>query len=360
MSIDVPADQSEDQNNQASPQLPLLDSALELQVTAPEVSSQLEQPQQQQQKQVEPAVASSSSIGSSSAETDPEFGAERMLSRIRTMAPDVNRRPADSGRVPASGSMVAAGGGGNAADGRFWGSSGVSFMRVASRVRIWGSGFFQRQQQEHEQAPQQQQQVEAADSSPFECGEGESGRSSSGVWARLKLRLHHSMAGLFTPPAYLPGGVYYNPPAKSTYELQAVPATGFRAPSAKGLLALGPVRSVLPQPSLRFNSGKWTNPAEAASGNAAAAEKGTNGAAAGPVVGQLVAAEGREIGSVSWLVYGQYFKQIGLLTTGLLTVALFVGQGLALAAEWWLALWAASPTYQQRQVRWVGSQCRWA
>jgi hypothetical protein len=107
----------------------------------------------------------------------------------------------------------------------------------------------------------------------------------------------------------------------------------------------------LQQPSLRFNSGKWTSPAEASNTNAAAAaSKGASGVGAGPL-GQLVAAEGREIGSVSWSVYGQYFKQIGLLTTGLLTMALFAGQGLALAAEWWLALWAATPRYEQRQVR---------
>jgi hypothetical protein len=74
-------------------------------------------------------------------------------------------------------------------------------------------------------------------------------------------------------------------------------------------------------------------------------------------VGQLVAAEAREIGSVSWSVYGQYCKQIGLLTTVLLTAALFAGQGLALAAEWWLALWAASPPSQQQQVRCV--LCAW-
>jgi hypothetical protein len=50
-------------------------------------------------------------------------------------------------------------------------------------------------------------------------------------------------------------------------------------------------------------------------------------------------------------VYGQYCKQIGLVTVALLTVALFAGQGLALAAEWWLALWAASPRADQSNVR---------
>lgn len=238
---------------------------------------------------------------------------------------------------------------------------------------MWGSGFFQGQQQQQLAEPH----GATADVSPCAVSSSKSRAdgSSSGLWARSRLRIYHAVAGLFTPPAYLPGGIYYNPPPAYTLELPTpAPSTaGYRAPSLKGLLALGPVRSVLQQPSLRYSSsGKWMPsadepvsagkpangstaaaaaavavPAEKVAGRAAAA-----GAGAAPV-GQLVAAEAREIGSVSWSVYGQYCKQIGLLTTVLLTAALFAGQGLALAAEWWLALWAASPPSQQQQVRCV-------
>jgi hypothetical protein len=354
MSLDVPEEQQQQQQgevqgDESAQQLPVLTSWPEEAdagdaTAAADASSKAGKPQE---------TASSSSIGSATEDSDQDFGGKSALSRIRTMAPDINKRPADSGRVPlrgSSGSIAAA--------------NGNSFARMASGVRSWGSGFFTHQQQPHSpdgmESPLEQQPRPA----------------ESGVWARLKLRVYHGVAGLFTPPAYLPGGVYYSPPPKSTLELQPVPSSvGFRASSPKGFLSLGPVRSVLAQPSLRFSSSKWLNPAgepsagapslpngNGAAGDAAAAAVAGKGAgnglpsvkgssSGGAPVGQLVAAEGREIGSVSWSVYGQYCKQIGLVTVALLTVALFAGQGFALAAEWWLALWAASPRSDQSNVR---------
>ncbi|KAF6260228.1 P-loop containing nucleoside triphosphate hydrolase protein [Scenedesmus sp. NREL 46B-D3] len=67
----------------------------------------------------------------------------------------------------------------------------------------------------------------------------------------------------------------------------------------------------------------------------------------------LVAAEKRETGSVSWRVYGAYAQQVGLVTSWLMLSALVLGQGVYLAADWWLALWSASPAGQQLQTRWL-------
>jgi hypothetical protein len=353
MSLDVPEEQQQQgevEGSRSASQLPVLTSWPEETdagdaTAAADASSKAGKPQE---------TASSSSIGSATEDSDPDFGGKSALSRIRTMAPDINKRPADSGRLALRGSS-----------GSIAGTNGGTFARMAGGVRSWGSGFFTRQQQQPHSphsmdSPLEQQQRPA----------------ESGMWARLKLQVYHGVAGLFTPPGYLPGGIYYSPPPKTTLELQPVPSSvGFRAASAKGLLSLGPVRSVLAQPSLRFSSSRWLHPAVdpaaggstlansngAAADSAAAAAVGTGAAnglpivkgssAGGAPVGQLVAAEGREIGSVAWSVYGQYCKQIGLVTVALLTVALFAGQGLALAAEWWLALWAASPRADQSNVR---------
>jgi hypothetical protein len=351
MSLDVPSEQqqSEVEGDRSASRLPVPTSWPEEAdagdaTAAADASSE---PGKQQD-----TASSSSSIGSATEDSsDPDFGGKSALSRIRTMAPDINKRPADSGRLPLQGSS-----------GSIAAANGNSFARIASGMRSFGSGFFMRQQQQ----PHSPDGMDSPLDHPSRSAE-------SGVLARLKLQVYHGVAGLFTPPAYLPGGIYYSPPPKSTLELQPVPSSvGFRAPSAKGLLSLGPVRSVLAQPSLRFSSSKWLNPAgeagaasgltndNAAAGDAAAVGgKGvSNGltsikgsSAGGAPVGQLVAAEGREIGSVAWSVYGQYCRQIGLVTVTLLTVALFAGQGFALAAEWWLALWAASPRAEQSKTR---------
>jgi hypothetical protein len=347
MSLDTPTAEQEQQELAQSAALAVPQPATLVASAVPaDASSEAEQ-QQHAGKAV--AGTSSSSLGSSE---DPEDSiAGRMLSRVRTMAPDVNKRPADSGRVQASGSSGSIWAG-NGNDGR------NSFVRAASRLRMWGSGVFQRQQQQQdEQLPQ-----------PIDITPGLAG---GGVWARLKSRVYFSIASLFTPPAYLPGGVYYSPPQQlKALELQpgvqTVPSAVLRGPSLKGLAMLGPVRSLMPHgvAQLTSGSGKWQQGAvnrggaaggtDGIQGAAAGKEVSSNGnavAAAAAPVGQLVAAEGREIGSVSWSVYGQYCKQLGVLTTVLLTCALFAGQGLVLAAEWWLALWANSSPAEQRQSR---------
>lgn len=349
--------------------------------------------QQQQQEGVAGATNASSSNNSSSEvdeSSDPDFG--RVLSRIRTMAPDVNRRPADSGCIPqnsSSGSMLGAAGGAGANNngGGWWAARGASFARVASRVRSMGSGFFSQ--------PSQQQRGggdgdDAGDEWAVEDDSSSRQQQRSSAWARVKLWAYCSIAGLFTPPAYLPGGAYYpsTPPhnngsSSKAVELQsggdaatawagagAAPDGFGRAPSRKGLLLLGPVRSFIQQPSMHFRSGssKWLAGAAAhpaagkaplsnGNGTATVAAKGVSngaaatGAAAAAPVGQLVAAEGREIGSVSWTVYGQYCRQMGLLSAAAIMLALFAGQGLAIAAEWWLALWASAPKAEQSQLQ---------
>jgi hypothetical protein len=67
--------------------------------------------------------------------------------------------------------------------------------------------------------------------------------------------------------------------------------------------------------------------------------------------GQLVAAERRETGSVSWGVYLRYCQQIGYAISVCMLVSLLAGQGVFMAAEWWLSLWAATPPAQQRKTK---------
>lgn len=364
ISLDVPAQQQQ-QQDQVQPQLQTqtqLQHLSSLDLGAHDERTVAGVPADAQ-KEAAAAYGNSSSAddavehsSDSSGDLDPQFG--RVLSRVRTMAPDVNKRPADSGRLPlsSSGSVLAATSSGKLG---WWVNSRNSFARAASRVRSWGSGVFT-------QRPQQpaDDELELEESG---CG---SYTRPSGLWARTKLHAYLAVAGLFTPPAYLPGGTLYRPPPSgSGAELPAAPI-GFKSPSRKGLALLGPVRSLMPQPSLRFSSsGRWADPAHEAAGSGkhglrkdpaavgggasitAAAGGKAGGASAAAVSGQLVAAETREIGSVSWSVYGEYCKQMGLLTTLLLVAALFAGQGFALAAEWWLALWASAPRSEQSKAK---------
>lgn len=355
MSLDVPDEQqqqqvSEQQDGQSQPAEPLQQ---QLHPGAEQAAAERVQLGQQLPQQRVAGSSNSSDrskpAGSSegSEEVDPVFGAEPMLSHVRTMAPDINKRPADSGRLPAH----------PVSDGRNM-RSGNSFVRAASQLRLWGSGFFQQRPQQREQAADEDATPESSDSSQQPGSQGS-------MWARLRHRAYLACAGLFTPPAYLPGGVHYSPPEPASIELPMAPA-GYRAPSRKGLATLGPVRSMIAQPSLLFSSsGRWSHPAgiepvgKTGLANGVAAQTTANGkqgqpgssrdgaAAAAAASGQLVATEGREIGSVSWSVYGQYCKQMGLLTTVLLVGALIAGQGCLLSAEWWLALWSSSPPADQ-------------
>jgi len=350
MSLDVPDEQqqqqqvSEQQDGQPQPSEPLQ----QLHPAAAEGAQPRQQlPQQRVAGSSDSSDRSKPAGGSEgSEEVDPVFGAEPMLSHVRTMAPDINKRPADSGRLPAH----------LGTDGHNM-RSGNSFARAASQLRLWGSGFFQ-------QRPQQRQQTADEDATPESSDSSQQPSSRGSMWAQLRHQAYLACAGLFTPPAYLPGGAHYSPPEPASIELPMAPA-GYRAPSRKGLAALGPVRSMIAQPSLLFSSsGRWSHPAGIepvgkpglANGDAQTTANGKQGqpgssrdraAAAAAASGQLVATEGREIGSVSWSVYGQYCKQMGLLTTALLVGALIAGQGCLLAAEWWLALWSSSPPADQ-------------
>jgi ATP-binding cassette subfamily C (CFTR/MRP) protein 4 len=75
--------------------------------------------------------------------------------------------------------------------------------------------------------------------------------------------------------------------------------------------------------------------------------------AASVVAGQLVKAERKETGGVEWQVYGQYCVKVGLLLCAPLSLLLLAGQACFLAAEWWLALWAASSPAVQKEARWL-------
>lgn len=50
----------------------------------------------------------------------------------------------------------------------------------------------------------------------------------------------------------------------------------------------------------------------------------------------------------------QYCKYIGLVVTGLIVVGMVGGQAVALAADWWLAMWARAAVEDQDQSKCVG------
>jgi hypothetical protein len=291
----------------------------------------------QQQEQV---VSDGGASSSSSAEEDSAElfgGAASGLSRIRTMAPDVNRRPADSGRVPAlNGSFVGVANGGSSGGGAWW--RGASLARSFSRL---GSGFF-RQGSGHGAATAASRASSASGWGNLPAG--------AGGWATFKLRLHRSVAGLFTPPAYLPGGALYEAPASSRPRLvSAASGTAYSSSSRKGLAMLGPVRSMVgwQAPLAPSYSAKHAGVVAAAAANGGSMAAAAASAAAAS--GQLVLSEGRETGSVSWRIYGIYAKKIGVVLSACIFAGLVVGQGLMLAAEWWLALWSiASPAEQSK------------
>ncbi|KXZ53046.1 hypothetical protein GPECTOR_8g410 [Gonium pectorale] len=62
--------------------------------------------------------------------------------------------------------------------------------------------------------------------------------------------------------------------------------------------------------------------------------------------------EDRVTGSVAWSVYGSYARRLGPLLCCLLTAGLLGGEAVYLAADWWLALWAAADAADQARVRW--------
>lgn len=80
---------------------------------------------------------------------------------------------------------------------------------------------------------------------------------------------------------------------------------------------------------------------------------GGGGGPPGESRGQLIKAEGRVLGGVSWSVYLSYWKYAGMEAVVLLALLLIVGQGTSLASEWWLSLWAYASPSQQDDHRWL-------
>ncbi|EFJ47496.1 hypothetical protein VOLCADRAFT_30254, partial [Volvox carteri f. nagariensis] len=67
----------------------------------------------------------------------------------------------------------------------------------------------------------------------------------------------------------------------------------------------------------------------------------------------LVQSEDRVTGTVSWRVYGSYCRHLGLMATGFICAAMFAGQAVFLASEWWLALWSRADGEDQGHVKWL-------
>ncbi|GBF93736.1 hypothetical protein Rsub_06068 [Raphidocelis subcapitata] len=192
-------------------------------------------------------------------ESEAASGRPAALERIRTMAPDVNRRPADSGRGPGDGD----GGSGSARRGGFRGSVARgfrSFSRAISDLRLNSLAG---------------DADDGAGAGPSRRASMRRALSSSWRWASFRL---------------------------------------FSAPGEAKL----PPRVV------------------------AAARRG-----------QLVKAEGRESGGVSWKVYGRYAAQGGAVAAVLVLLALLSGQGVLIGSDWWLALWAWAPPAVQAAPRYI-------
>ncbi|MEW5316893.1 MAG: hypothetical protein WDW38_008234 [Sanguina aurantia] len=81
--------------------------------------------------------------------------------------------------------------------------------------------------------------------------------------------------------------------------------------------------------------------------------EGVRRSVAGPQLGQLVLAEGLQLGRVSRTVYSSYCCHVGLPVCALIAVALLTGQASYLAGEWWLSLWANVPAAEQLNHRWL-------
>ncbi|KAG2430855.1 hypothetical protein HXX76_009829 [Chlamydomonas incerta] len=80
-------------------------------------------------------------------------------------------------------------------------------------------------------------------------------------------------------------------------------------------------------------------------GDGKALKRSTTGAS-------LLASEDKETGAVSWSVYGRYVRCLGLGLAALVVLGLLAGEAAYLAADWWLALWAAAEPAQQAEPKW--------
>jgi hypothetical protein len=296
------------------------------------------------------------SNSSSSSGGGEKFKKKFPLSRERTMAPDINRRPADSGR-PSSSSNGSS----------WWGSLGLGGSLNPSRsmsrfVRNISRRFGSRRDVAAGGKAAAAAAEDASSDDDFFGDEGAGNRGSFAArgladsFAYAQLAITRSISSLFVPPAYLPGGPLYAGPAAAApaaaaplQKVDSGKAFG-RQDSRRGLALLAPVRSLIVlshQASLQRGLSMHT----AAAAAAKAAGSTGDAAAAAAAAGQLVTAEKRETGSVSWKVYGAYAQQVGLVTSWLMLSALVLGQGVYLAADWWLAMWSASPTGQQLQMK---------
>lgn len=251
------------------------------------------------------------------------------LSRSRTMAPDVNGRPLDSGSWHHS-AVRDCGGGGSGGN--------ISSNMHRSLSRMISRSF-----------------TRATRGNSSTAAVAPSGGSI------LLLRLQRSVSGLFVPPAYLPGGERYIPPSLAA---AAAAAELVRRDTMNSLRrwarhsgeggAAAVAESALPalEPSAAsLAAGGGAQGAAVAVLQAAArkrshysAESGRPGGSSG---GALVMRERREAGGVTWAVYRSYVSRLGPVMVLLMVLGLVSGQAVFLASEWWLALWAAAPPEHQ-------------
>jgi hypothetical protein len=277
------------------------------------------------------------------------------LSRDRTMAPDVNRRPADSSRPR-----------GSSSSGSWWGGLSLGGSLNPSRsmgrfVRNISRRFGSRS----DAAAGKAAAAAAGDVSSDEDVFGDEAVSNrreglASSFAYAQLAVTRSVQSLFVPPAYLPRGPLYAAGSAAAAAAGADSAAAAvrlqkfdsgkafgRQDSSRGLASLAPIRSLI----VLSHQASLQRGVSMHAAAAAAKLSSSNGDAAAAAAGQLVTAEKRETGSVSWKVYGAYAQQVGVVTSWLMLSALVLGQGVFLAADWWLAMWSASPTGQQLQMK---------
>eukprot|EP00879_Flechtneria_rotunda_P017481 GHRR01018328.1.p1 GENE.GHRR01018328.1~~GHRR01018328.1.p1 ORF type:complete len:1541 (+),score=583.94 GHRR01018328.1:446-5068(+) len=263
------------------------------------------------------------------------------LSRIRTMAPDINMRPADSSRAAGWGLWA-----------RLNPSRvGRSFVRAVSSVIGRNNSKFK------DTAVGGVAGDDLESDSSFAVYYQQ--HRQAGLFEMIGASISRSLSSLFIPPAYLPGGSHYVPPE---HLYKDIGSRSLKSQfSAVGLAKLGPVRSLFTHALADQNGSRVAAKAAATAANGKAASgKGVGVPAsaaasedAGQHDGKLVIAEAREAGSVSWRVYGAYAKQLGPITSVVLVAALVAGQGIAVAGDWWLAKWSSSPPAVQTQDSWL-------
>ncbi|PNW79862.1 hypothetical protein CHLRE_08g369720v5 [Chlamydomonas reinhardtii] len=206
-------------------------------------------------------------------------------------------------------------------------------------------------------------------------GAGAGGRSNTakrpgrGSWLLRHLSLRHQLGGADSSslPVSAPGT-----PAGTRGALRISAASGPLAQSPRdfgrsvssinggrlsaGGLAIGGKAKMISQ---WIASGNRLTMLGGAGGGRRTSDPGTGGGGAGgkfleraPTGVSLLAAEDKEMGSVSWAVYGRYVRCLGLVLACVVVLGLLAGEAAYLAADWWLALWAAEEPEQQAEPRW--------